>query len=570
MSVKDQLTAKKAALYIRVSTQMQADKDSLKVQERELIAYCEMILGITDHVAFIDPGFSAKDTERPAYQEMMRRIRAAEFSHLLCWKIDRISRNIVDFAMMSNELKQLGVTFVSKNEQFDTSTAMGEAMLQIIMVFAEFERKQTSERVSAVMISRAEEGQWNGGRVPYGYSHDKTAGTFSVIPEEADRIKRMADLYEEHQSLLQVTRIINSDGWKTRSGAEWSTTGIHKILTNPWYIGNYVFNVHIGIKGPKRSESEWTIAENHHDSILGEDQFYRIKYILSKGRRSQLYTGKSYKRTYTHIFAGLMRCGICGGNMGASIDRKRANGFRPSQYACYHRRAKCSECTNKYISDLTVAPFVLNYISNIIRASKTSTSTTAQDVLQRKLLRGDAFAQVESINPEAMQKLATSFSETKDIEEFRPQYVFTSKCGDGKDVEALRAQRRKLGTALSRLNSLYLYADDAMPEKEFVVVRGKIEQQLATVNKKLSNLDATGLAGSIESDDFLKKASYYILVNELTKDDYVNYEKFCKTISPDVIKDFLNRIIRTIEATDGRITAITFKNGIEHRFTYKA
>ena len=155
MSIRDKLSALKVAIYIRVSTHWQVDKDSLKVQERELISYCQMVLGINDYVVFTDPGYSAKNTDRPDYQAMMDRIRTGEFSHLLVWKIDRISRNIIDFATMSEELKHLGVAFVSKNEQFDTSTAMGEAMLQIIMVFAQFERKQTSERVTAVMLSRA-------------------------------------------------------------------------------------------------------------------------------------------------------------------------------------------------------------------------------------------------------------------------------------------------------------------------------------------------------------------------------------------------------------------------------
>lgn len=84
---------------------------------------------------------------------MMQKIRAGSFSHLLVWKIDRISRNLLDFAEMYEELQSLRVTFVSKNEQFDTSNAMGEAMLKIILVFAELERNMTSERVTATMIS---------------------------------------------------------------------------------------------------------------------------------------------------------------------------------------------------------------------------------------------------------------------------------------------------------------------------------------------------------------------------------------------------------------------------------
>ena len=167
MAVPSNLSKQKAAIYIRVSTHWQVDKDSLKVQRRELTAYVSLVLGITDYVVFEDPGYSAKNTARPEYQAMMDRVRTGEFTHLVVWKIDRISRNLIDFATMYDELKTLGVTFVSKNEQFDTSSAIGEAMMRIILVFAELERKTTAERVTAVMLSRANDGQWNGGRVPY-------------------------------------------------------------------------------------------------------------------------------------------------------------------------------------------------------------------------------------------------------------------------------------------------------------------------------------------------------------------------------------------------------------------
>jgi len=115
-NISYKVSAQKVAIYIRVSTHWQVDKDSLKVQERELTAYCELVLGIKDYVVFTDPGFSAKNTERPAYREMMSRVRSGEFSHILVWKIDRISRNLLDFATMYAELKELGITEMSTEE----------------------------------------------------------------------------------------------------------------------------------------------------------------------------------------------------------------------------------------------------------------------------------------------------------------------------------------------------------------------------------------------------------------------------------------------------------------------
>ena len=161
----------KAALYVRVSTRYQIDKDSLPFQRKKLKEYCKL-LEIDKYEIFEDDGYSAKNTDRPRFQEMMEHIRAGNFSHLIVWKVDRISRNLLDFSTMYKELKDHHVTFISMNEQFDTSTAIGEAMLKIILIFAELERNMTSERVTGIMLDRAENGLWNGGLPPLGYKTD--------------------------------------------------------------------------------------------------------------------------------------------------------------------------------------------------------------------------------------------------------------------------------------------------------------------------------------------------------------------------------------------------------------
>lgn len=221
---------KKAAIYVRVSTQYQVDRASLPVQREELINYAKYALGISDYVIFEDAGYSAKNTDRPDYQQMMARMRTGEFSHLLVWKIDRISRNLLDFSVMYAELKELGVVFVSKNEQFDTSSAMGEAMLKIILIFAELERKTTSERVSAVFVSRANDGIWNGGKVPYGYSYDKESKTLEkkLLRGEAlsrvDHIERpgLEELYNHLRSGFDEKRFESPTIAATESSADLS------------------------------------------------------------------------------------------------------------------------------------------------------------------------------------------------------------------------------------------------------------------------------------------------------------------------------------------------------------
>lgn len=570
VNISEKLAAKKAAIYIRVSTHWQIDKDSLKVQRRELIAYVELVLGITDYEVFEDPGYSAKNTDRPDYQAMMERIRTGEFTHLVVWKIDRISRNLLDFAYMYDELKRLGVTFVSKNEQFDTSTAIGEAMLKIILVFAELERNMTSERVTAVMLSRANNGQWNGGRIPYGYSWDKESGTFAVVEQEAKVANRMAELYEQYQSLLYVVKYMNDAGITTRNGKAWTPTAVRKILTNPWNIGHYVYNVHSGGKGTeKRSEDEWITVEDHHPAILDERLFYRIKFLLTRNKRGGVPASKTYVRKNIHIFGGLLRCAKCGSNMIANQDRRRANGIRPSIYACGSRRRKQTSCTNKYISDMVLGPFVLNYVANIIRAAKSYDGSSDTELLSKKLLAGEAFSDVDSINEDALVELISAFNAAGDAEEYRPQLALSGADGTITEADTLKSRKNRIENALSRLNALYLYDENAMPEKDFVMQRADLSKQLEQINSRLSEIQGRGEDAEVTSDSFIMKASYYIMANKLIEGGYIDYEKYIRAIDPAVPKSFLASVIDHIDADDGRVTAITFKNGIEHRFTYK-
>lgn len=162
----------RTAIYVRVSTTYQVDKESLPMQKKDLIYYSENILGIPNYEIFEDAGYSAKNTDRPAFKSMMKRLKEKEFTHVLVWKLDRISRNIADFINMWEEFEALGIRFISKNDNFQTDTPMGRAMLNIIMTFAQLEREMTSMRVKATMISRAKEGKWNGTAVPFGYKYD--------------------------------------------------------------------------------------------------------------------------------------------------------------------------------------------------------------------------------------------------------------------------------------------------------------------------------------------------------------------------------------------------------------
>lgn len=566
-----QIEQKRAAIYVRVSTQYQVDRASLPVQRSELVNYAKYALDIPDFVIFEDAGYSAKNTDRPDYQQMMARIRTGEFSHLLVWKIDRISRNLLDFAAMYSELKQLGVVFVSKNEQFDTSSAMGEAMLKIILVFAELERNMTAERVSAVFLSRANDGIWNGGKVPFGYAYDKQTKTFSILEDEAKTVRLIYALYESSKSLVTVSKALNERGIKTRNGSEWSPTTVHTMLSNPFYSGTYRYNYrnesdphhHV----PKKKE-DWIFVKNHHPAIVSPEHQAAVELILASKSYGK---NQTYQRKNIHAFAGLLTCGYCGSTMAATIDRARADGWRPSVYICSRRRMS-NDCQNKYVSDVTLGPFVLNFFANLIKASNSFGKSTSIETLEKKLLRGDALSIVDHIERPGLEELYNHLRSGFEEKPFDSLAVNAAEASsDVQERDLLLADKRRLERALKRLNAIYLYGDEEIPGKDFILDRKSITDSLQQIDDRLKELDAAAVFDvSLSDDEFMEKASQFILTQQLLDKRSVNYEKFIRKIDPRIVKDFLNETVSNFCIKDGLTTSVLFKNGIELRFCYKA
>lgn len=577
-NVGDKLAHQKCALYIRVSTHWQIDKDSLPVQREDLINYAKYALNIDKYEIFEDAGYSAKNTDRPAFQQMMARLRTGEFSHLVVWKIDRISRNLLDFAEMYAEIKKLGVTFVSKNEQFDTSNAMGEAMLKIILVFAELERNMTSERVTAVMLARASNGQWNGGRVPYGYDYDKETGTFSVNEVEASVINMIYDTYERAQSLLVVARTLNEKGILPRSGTPWNPTTISTMLKNPFYTGAYRYNYHDESKSGGntsnkflKSKDDWILVQDHHPAIISAERQKRVCAILEENRRSNRRSSKSYVRKNTHIFAGILYCGYCGSQMQSTIDRERADGYRPSIYACSRKR-RFDDCENKYISDVVVAPFVLNYIANVIKAQNNFGKSTPIDTFERKLLRGTMFSDVEHIEQVGLQEmydmLRSGVSDAVYTSRTLSDIAGAQELADEQDL--LIAERRKKERALARLKSLYLYNDEAISESDYLLERKSLSDSIAAIDKRLEEIEKhSSRQFTLSDDEFMAKASMFIMTHQLQNKRFIDFEKLIRKIDPVIVKEFINSVTQKIVIKQGKIASIRFKNGIEHKFLYK-
>lgn len=558
----------KVAIYVRVSTHWQIDKDSLPMQKTDLANYCAYVLNINNYEIFEDAGYSAKNTDRPDFQKMMSRIRSGEFSHLLVWKIDRISRNLLDFIDMYEELKRLGVAFVSRNEQFDTTTAMGEAMLKIILVFAELERNTTSERVSNVMISRAETGKWNGGRVPYGYV-SPGRGKMPVVDEiEAAVVKQIFNNYESSRSTTMVARDLSDKGILTKAGNKWSATTISKILGNRWYIGSYIYNMRDSTDDYNlKDESEWVVVDNHHEPIISRDQFNRVQETLSMNTKDKTRGAITRQRKNAHIFSCLLECGQCGGNMAATIDRPRKDGTRPSIYGCYSRRST-SKCTNKYVSDVTLLPFMLSYIKAMMLMKKKVSSIENVKSAENFLIANAGMTDVKAIEGVGeTYKLLKSGSVGIEYEPGISSYKDAPETKAS--MERLRTEYGKNVRALNRMKSLFLYGDDDIDKASFLKEQHDLEDEIKRQETILARYESTdGSLDEMDEDEFEAKASYVIMAKMLTGEFDPSYDIVCKTLDPMVLQRFFKSIIDKVGIVDGKVCWIRFRNSITHKFMY--
>ena len=563
----------KAALYIRVSTHHQVDKDSLPFQRKELINYSKYLLGIDNYEVFEDAGYSGKNTDRPKFQEMMKRIRDGEFTHLLVWKIDRISRNLRDFTEMYDEIKKYNITFISKNEQFDTSTAMGEAMLKIILVFAELERKLAAERVYSIMLSRAEKGMWNGAPVPLGYEFDEETKFPIVNEKEAEIVQFIFDAYEKTRSTGEVKHRLELEGIRTKRNGHWTTKTIADVIRNPFYIGTYRYNYRYSPHGKIRPEEEWVVVEDNHPPIISKGQYEKCNAIMDSNAH-----GRGSDRTlknHTHVFKGLIRCGKCNKNYIASVDRPRSDGYRPSVYRCYnyvHNKKKYRPC-NGGIGEVKLGPFVINYIANLVKANDFinvyGTKGTEKEV-ERILLKGPAFKDVAGIIPQDLR-------DTYDILLKSTGNILFDHEEENKDIEkdteleSFKSQKKKLERALTRLEDLYLFSDEGMSEKNYLIKKQDIEKRINEINSKIKKRTmeySKNLPGHDLS--FIKKATQYLIAQNLTSDQPIRYNKIVKIIDKELLQDFMQCVIKKITVEeDKRISSIEFVNGITHRFVYR-
>lgn len=224
----------RAALYVRVSTEDQAKEGfSLDAQTKRLEAYCR-VRGWEVSDVYRDEGCSGRNTDRPEYTRMMD--ESDSWDVLLVLKMDRIHRNSVNFALMMDGLRTKGKEFNSMQEKFDTTTAMGRFVMDIIQRIAQLESEQIGERVKTGMVRKAEFGIGAmGSGHPYGYVYDN--GDLKMIEDEACTVRTIYSSYARGMSMGDIADSLNESMIPSKKGGSWNRQSVCNILHNPVYAG---------------------------------------------------------------------------------------------------------------------------------------------------------------------------------------------------------------------------------------------------------------------------------------------------------------------------------------------
>src|SRR5882724_566086 len=253
----------RCAIYTRKSTEegLEQEFNSLDAQREAGEAYVasQKSEGWTCLEArYDDGGFTGGNMDRPALKRLLADIDAGLIEAVIVYKVDRLSRSLLDFARMMECFDKRQISFVSVTQQFNTASSMGRLVLNVLLSFAQFEREIISERTRDKIAATRRKGKWTGGTPILGYDVDPQANRLVINAQEAELVRAIFALYLQHQALVPVVEELERQGWlnkrwRTKAGHErgglrFTKTNLHRLLTNVSYAGQvrYRTEVHAG------------------------------------------------------------------------------------------------------------------------------------------------------------------------------------------------------------------------------------------------------------------------------------------------------------------------------------
>lgn len=259
----------RCAIYTRKSTEEGLDQEYNTLDAQRDSA--EAFIRSQRHEGWIalperydDGGYTGANMDRPALKKLLDDVRAGLVDCVMVYKVDRLTRALLDFSRIVEVLDKNGVSFVSVTQQFNTTSSLGRLTLNILLSFAQFEREMISERTRDKMSAARRKGRWVGGHLPLGYDLAEKGGALVVNPEEAARVREIFRLYLQHGSLIPTVQDLNNRGWRMKEwgtrrgkqtgGKEFGKNRLYNLLTNMVYVGKVEFG--------------GQIYEGEHDGIV--------------------------------------------------------------------------------------------------------------------------------------------------------------------------------------------------------------------------------------------------------------------------------------------------------------
>lgn len=273
----------RCAIYTRKSTDEGFDREfsSLDAQRESAEAFILSQRGeglVASPKRYDDSGFTGANVDRPALQRLLADIHAGTVDCVVVYKVDRLSRSLIDFARIVEIFEKHNVSFVSVTQQFNTTNSLGRLTFHILLSFAQFERETIAERTRDKMSAARRKGKWTGGHPMLGYDIGPRGGPLVPNAEEARQVRAIFNLYLDRRALLPVVLEVNRRGWRTkrwvtrrgenRGGKPYTKCRLHRLLTSPVYTGKVQF----------RNE----IYQGEQESIVEDDLWESVQRVLHR------------------------------------------------------------------------------------------------------------------------------------------------------------------------------------------------------------------------------------------------------------------------------------------------
>lgn len=308
----------RCAIYTRKSTDEGLDKEfnTLEAQREagENYVKSQRHLGweiLPTH--YDDGGFSGGTINRPAFQRLMSDVQSGLIDMIVVYKIDRLTRSLIDFSKIIEILDKQQCSFVSVTQNFNTADSMGRLTLNMLLSFAQFEREVSSERIRDKIAASKRKGMWMGGSIPLGY--DSVNKKLVINDDEVAIVKFIFEKYKTLRSEMKVAKMANAKGYtmkcrqmkngKERGGQSFSLASISSILRNPVYIG--------------KISHQQEIYEGQHKAIISQDLWDTVQKIKSTNRRGRFNSPSEQKN---NLLKGLVECECCGTAMVPTSSKK--------------------------------------------------------------------------------------------------------------------------------------------------------------------------------------------------------------------------------------------------------